>query len=169
MSDSAQATDRTSSSSTLSAVVLATSTVADLFSDDTQSTLIGSFATFADALAAASDDNAIVVTDPGAVGNVGAVTVDVENLTVIAASPFYANFSLGQNIVEFTLGGTTDSDIIGTSQPILRKNIITGSDGGNVITHPCPAVTRLTQAAATISSMGRTDRTLSTAAAATTA
>ncbi|MEL6519355.1 MAG: ExeM/NucH family extracellular endonuclease [Pseudomonadota bacterium] len=90
---------------------------------------IGAFGDFDLALNAAQDGNAIVVNEPDAIGGIGQTSVADQDLTVIADAPFYANFFLDAGVTEFTLQGTTNADVRGTT----AADVIFGSDGNNVI------------------------------------
>lgn len=84
---------------------------------------------FAIILNAALDGNVIVVENEGAVGDVGATTVSVDNLTVEAELGFDANFALDMGVINLTLSGSNEADIAGNAD----ANRLVGSDGDNVI------------------------------------
>lgn len=98
-----------------------------IYTDDTFTTLVSSHASFADAVAAAAEGQAIDVQNPLPDGDIGAFTVPLNDLAVRAGPPFDGTFSFSNNGVTFALAGLTMADVDGTS----NADVITGSDGAN--------------------------------------
>ncbi len=101
----------------------------DLYSDFSATTRTGRFGDFATALTAATANAYVRVEDSPAVGDVGAQTVTVENLTVYGQVQFGADFTLGGSVAEFTLAGGAAASITGNSV----DNLLRGNLGGNAI------------------------------------
>ncbi|MEP3891490.1 MAG: ExeM/NucH family extracellular endonuclease [Hellea sp.] len=80
-------------------------------------------------LNAAMDGNVIEVVNTSAIGDVGATTISVDNLTVEAEFGFNANFTLDSGVANLNLSGSNAADIAGNS----GANRLVGSAGNNVI------------------------------------
>lgn len=100
-----------------------------LYTDDTFTTLVATYGSFAAALAAATAGQAIDIDDPATVGDVGAQTISVDNLTIRGDGPFDGDFTLGAAVNDFTLAGNNSADVTGNA----NLNSVTGSDGANVV------------------------------------
>lgn len=98
-----------------------------LYADSTLTTLIDTYVTVNQAIAAAAAGNAIEVTDPAALGDIGATLVDVDDITIVANQPFDASFDLAAPATTFTLTGSTHASITGTAS----ADTITASAGSN--------------------------------------
>ncbi|MEL7088090.1 MAG: hypothetical protein AAGL98_06555, partial [Planctomycetota bacterium] len=102
----------------------------ELFADVGLEELLGGFESFAEALAAASDGNALVVNAPEDEGDVGRLNTRLDALTVIADAPFEGAIVMrGVEDLSFTLEGTSDLDVFGNS----GSNLITLGDGDNEV------------------------------------
>jgi len=100
-----------------------------LFSDDSFTSLISGYATLTDALAAASAGQAIDILRSSDIGDVGPVTLTVDDLTIRGDLPFDAEFTLAPGTFDLTLLGQTGADLAGNA----LLNTVNGSRGDNVI------------------------------------
>ena len=102
----------------------------DLWSSPAKTSFLGSFGTFAAALAAAQAGDDIAFADGGAAGgSLGTQVVKVNNLTVEADTTVTATFVLSGKATTFTLGGAANDGVIGTK----GADVITGNSGANVL------------------------------------
>ena len=99
-----------------------------VYADGSFSALLSTHATFADALATATAGQAIRVLDPAAVGDVGAVTVATDDLTILGTAPFDGGFTLS-GAQDLTVLGQNTANLRGTGAP----NTLIGSDGDNTL------------------------------------
>lgn len=98
-----------------------------LFSDPTLTSQVSTHADLGAAQAVASSGQAIEITDPAALGDIGAFTILVDGLTVVADLPFNADFTLDGGVRNLAFFGGQNSDASGNG----LANKITGSDGNN--------------------------------------
>ena len=112
------------------ALVAPAPTVWNVFDSPAETTLTGTYPTFAAALAGAAAGNEIVLDDPaGTPIDLGDQSIGVENLTVRASELLSGEFILASGIKAFSLAGATDAAIAGNG----LANVLTGSDGDNLI------------------------------------
>ena len=109
------------------AALSAPADVVSLYEDDTFAVLLGTFPDLAQALAASGAGAAIRVDAPTALGDQGIVTIATEDLTIDSDLPFRADITLDPGISDFTVLGTTDTDVTGNA----LGNVLTGSSGPN--------------------------------------
>ncbi len=103
-----------------------------VYADATQTDLVALFngaSAFSDALAGATAGQAIAVDDPVALGDVGAQSVTVGGLTIIANGPFDASFSFTGGASNLALSGTASMDVLGTAGANVIE-LLGGPDSG---------------------------------------
>lgn len=100
-----------------------------VFADDTYTTFVEEYGFVADALAAATEGQALDIFEEYRTGYVGEQNVAVDGLTLRGNAPFAGEFYLGAGVDDFTLIGSNDAEVYGGPE----DNNIAGSGGGNIL------------------------------------
>lgn len=100
-----------------------------IYQDASFSSLLSHHYDFSEALAAVAAGEALDVTLPDAIGDVGVQSVLAEGITILGDGPFTGSFVLDPSVLSFALRGSTIASVNGNS----ANNVITGSDAANML------------------------------------
>lgn len=103
--------------------------VASIYSDSGFTSQLSIFSSFATALAAVSEGQGILIDSPAVVGDVGAQSIDVDNLTIKGNAPFDGVFTLVGPATDLEIQGNTAAEVVGNS----FDNSLIGSAGDNTL------------------------------------
>ncbi|MEQ1954479.1 cadherin-like domain-containing protein, partial [Mesorhizobium yinganensis] len=115
--------------------------IVSVYSSSAMTSLVASYDTasaFSDALANALAGQAIVVDHPEALLNVGAQTIETDNLTVVASGAFLADLALSGDARNLTLQGSADINVTasesgGTIVGNAGNNTLSGQGGDDIL------------------------------------